>query len=49
MKKIFLVTLMILAVAAFAAAQIGPPTSDVLGATHHTTAQWVTAMTSPAT
>ncbi|MFZ0309232.1 MAG: hypothetical protein WAL89_13755 [Candidatus Sulfotelmatobacter sp.] len=32
MKKIFLVTLMILAVAAFAAAQIGPPTSDVLGA-----------------
>jgi cytochrome c553 len=32
MKKSFLVMLMILAVAAFAAAQIGPPTSDVLGA-----------------
>ena len=32
MKKIVLVTLMILAIASFAAAQIQPPTSDVLGA-----------------
>ena len=32
MKKALLVTLMILAVAGFAAAQLGPPTSDVLGA-----------------
>jgi len=32
MKKYFVVTLMILAVAGFAAAQIQPPTSDVLGA-----------------
>ena len=32
MKKSLVVILMILAMAAFAAAQIGPPTSDVLGA-----------------
>src|ERR1700690_2821849 len=32
MKKALLVTLMILAVASFAAAQLGAPTSDVLGA-----------------
>jgi len=32
MKKYFLVLLMVLAVAGFAAAQIQPPTSDVLGA-----------------
>jgi hypothetical protein len=32
MKKAFVVTLMILAVASFAAAQMGAPTSDVLGA-----------------
>ncbi len=32
MKKVMLVTLMILAVGAFAAAQIQAPTSDVLGA-----------------
>src|SRR5579864_3767762 len=32
MKKYMLITLMILAVAGFASAQIQPPTSDVLGA-----------------
>ncbi len=32
MKKLFLITLMVLAVASFAAAQIQAPTSDVLGA-----------------
>jgi hypothetical protein len=32
MKKVMLITLMILAVGVFAMAQLGPPTSDVLGA-----------------